>query len=273
MRPSTQPVQPPTEDGQPPSEPGRRRLSRRLWAVVGALGILGAVGGYVTNLALDTARDRLTEPLEADVRDTTSSPNDLFSTATRPQDAPIDPDDLSLDGFRDWAVEQHGIPYHDESLQLVLRGRDAETVVVQEIRVKVVERAAVPPGGWVNAWEGCGAAVPVRLLKVDFAEEPPHVDLFVDGVQSNDTVFATTDTAVEVFDVDVLAGSDVVSWVFEVRYSAAGRDGVLTVDDSGQPFRITGGGSPSVFSTSSDPTTLTQDDVRRDALVSGQPLC
>ena len=52
-------------------------------------------------------------------------------------------------------------------------------------------------------------------------------------MKSNGTVFSITNTSVEVFDVDVSAGSDLVSWVFEVRYSAAGRDGVLTVDDAG----------------------------------------
>jgi hypothetical protein len=156
---------------------------------------------------------------------------------------------------------------------LVLRGRDPETVVVQEIRVKVVGRADVPTGGWVNAWVGCGAAIPVRLLKVDFGMHPPRVDLFVDGAQSNGTVFSITDTSVEVFDVDVSAGSDMVSWVFEVRYSSAGREGVLTVDDSGKPFRIAGGGNPSVFSTSSDPSRLAEDDTERDTLARDGTLC
>ena len=273
MRPSTGSVRTADADRPSPPEPGRHRLSRRLWAIVGALGILGTVGGYLTNLALSTAHDRLTEPLKVDVRDTTSSPNDLFSTGTSPQSAPIDPNDLNSDAFRAWAVEQHGIPYQDVSEQLILRGRDPETVVVQAIRVKIVARAAVPTGGWVNAWDGCGAAIPARLLEVDFGRQPPRVDLLVDGVKSNGTVFSITNTSVEVFDVDVSAGSDLVSWVFEVRYSAAGRDGVVTVDDAGKPFRIAGGGNPSVFSTSSDPRTLTRDDPLRDAVAHGQPLC
>jgi hypothetical protein len=64
-----------------------------------------------------------------------------------------------------------------------------------------------------------------------------------------------------------------VSWVFEVRYSSAGRDGVITVDDSGKPFRIAGGGHPSVFAASHDASTLIEDDAQRDALARGEPLC
>jgi hypothetical protein len=277
MRPNTGPVGPTADAGPPPqtppTEPGRRRSSRRLWAVVGGLGILGTIGGYVTTLALNTAHDRLTEPLKVDVRDTTSSPNDLFSTATSPQDAPIDASDPNGDAFRGWAAQQHGIPYQNVSQQLVLRGRDPQTVVVQEIRVRVVDRAPSPTDGWVNAWDGCGAALPVRLLNVDFGKEPPQVDLYVDGEKSNGTVFSITDTSVEVFDVDVWAGSDLASWVFEVRYSAAGRDGVVTVDDSGKPFRIAGGGHPSVFAASHDGNTLIEDDAQTVALAGGDALC
>lgn len=274
MPPSSGSTQPPLDPPRPPGpEPPGRRFGGRLWTALAALGILGTVGAYVTNLALESAEERLTEPIAVDVRVTTSSPNFLFSTAVDPQDAPIDADVPTLDSFREWALAQPGIPYGDASFELILRGRDPDTVVVQEIRVRVVDRTAVPADSWVNAWDGCGAALPVRLLTVDLAAEPPRVDLFVDGRLSNGTVFGITRTEVEVFEVEVISGPAVVAYVFEVRYSSAGRDGVVTVDDAGRPFRLAGGGSPAVFATVGDPTRLTRDDDASEALSRGGPLC
>jgi hypothetical protein len=254
--------------GQP-----RRRLSGRLWAVLGALGILSTVGAFFANLALDTARDRLTEPLVVDVREADSGPNYLFGPTVDPADAPIDGSDLDSSGFRRWADARGGVPYHDTSYEFVFRGRDPEPVVIQDIGVKVLERSALPAAPWVNSWEGCGAAIPVRLLTVSFAADAPQVDLFIDGVPNDGAVLRVSDSDVEVVQVDVTGGPAVVSWVFVVTYSSAGRDGTLEIEKDGSPFRIAGGGDPEVFSTLPDPNRLTRYDEGREGLRRGEPLC
>ena len=122
MRPSTRSVRTAGADRPAPPEPDKRRLSRRLWAIVGALGILGTVGGYLTNLALSTAHDRLTEPLKVDVRDTTSSPNDLFPTGTSPQTPRSTRTTCSGRRSAPGPSSGAGVPYQDVSEQLILRG-------------------------------------------------------------------------------------------------------------------------------------------------------
>ena len=254
-------ARPAGDAGPPPTSRARRhRFSRRLWAVVGALGILGTVGGYVTTLALNSVHDRLTEPLKVDVRDTTSSPNDLFSTgdasAGRP-DRPERPARRTRSGAG--PPGSTAIPYGDVSQQLILRGRDPQTVVVQEIRVKVVDRAPTPSGrlGERLGRLRCGPPGPAGRGRLRRGAATGGSDRR--RRQSNGTVFSITDTSVEVFDVDVYAGSDLVSWVFEVRYSSAGRDGVVTVDDNGKPFRVAGGGARRSSRRGPDPTRLTED--------------
>lgn len=273
MQPSSGSTRPPDGANAPPApQSAARRFRGRIWAAIAALGVLGSVGAYLTDLVLESAKDRLTEPIAVDVRDTTPSPNYLFAAAVRPEDAPV-AHDSGQDAFREWAAAQQGIPYQDAGFELILRGRDPEPVVVQEIRVVVTDRSTAPADTWVNAWDGCGAAVPVRLLTVDLATQPPKVDLYVDGVPSNDAVFRITEAEVEVFDVEVSAGAGVISYVFEVHYSSAGRDGSIRVDDEGTPFRIAGGGAPAVFSTLRDPLALTPDEPVQEDLSRGGYLC
>jgi hypothetical protein len=177
------------------------------------------------------------------------------------------------DHFRDWAVRAGGTPYYDRSLELTLRGRDAAPVVVSSVRVRVVGRAPLA-GDWVNSWEGCGGEVPVRVLTVDLAEDPPGQTLLVDEVEKNDAVFQVSDTEVEVFRIDLTAGPGLVSWVIDMKYSSRGKDGVLTVMSvDGKPFQLAGGGSPVIYSTIAVGDRLARDDDAASVLSREGVLC
>ncbi|MGY1711697.1 hypothetical protein ACI8AC_19545 [Geodermatophilus sp. SYSU D00758] len=243
-------------------------------ALVGALGIAGAVGGILVQSAFEAAQDRLLDPVVVQVEDRTGTPNHLFPVTVDPAGAPVDIDTVDTAEFERWATENGGIPYGDRSLELVLRGREAEPVVIDEIRVRVLETSPVPDGTWVNSWEGCGAAVPVRVLVVDLAGDPPSVEVYVDGVLEDSPVFRVSDSDVEVFHVEVVGGPGVVSWALEMSYSAAGEDGTVTVDEvDGRPLRLAHGGTPLVYSVAPGARGLVRADEVRDALLRGEPLC
>jgi len=227
------------------------------------------------NSVVEQGSDLVLKPLIADVTDRTFTPNFLFSASVDPKAAPVDGDSTEVRRFAQWARRFGGIPYSDRSLEVVLRGRDSSPVVIGDVRIRVLERTA-PSGAWVNGWYGCGGALPVRLFKADLVPEPPLVRLYIDGVETERSAFQVSSSEVEVFDFEVTAGRELVSWVIEVRYTSDGRDGVLTItDEDGKPFQLAGGGDPLVFSVwgPTDPSKLTRDDDYRLRLRQENHLC
>jgi hypothetical protein len=238
------------------------------------LGLLGTIGGYFVNLALESARDRLSEPLTVSLEDRTSSPNYLFPPTVEPRNAPVDVDHPNDAEFRRWAERNDGIPYSDRSLEMVLRGRDAEPVIINDIRAKVIERTAVPREFWLNSWEGCGGVLPVRLLEIDLSQDPPPVKVYIDGSEAEMPRFEVSASDIEVFQVDITGGASVTSWLLEIDYSAAGKNGVREIREADDnPLLLAGGGDPVVFSTFSGMPGLTRDDATRESLREGNPLC
>jgi hypothetical protein len=250
----------------------KRKIGTKIIAVLGALGILSAIGTLLVTRVVETGSDLVLEPLIVDITDQTSH-NFLFPSTAQPEDAPPLEQEPFAGQFQAWAERMGGIPYSDRSLQLTLRGRDAGPVVIRGIRVRAVERRK-PVGDWVNAWDGCGAVLPVRVLTVDLGEEPPVQQLYVDEVEQNDAVFQVSATEVEVFDIELYAGDELVSWVIDVQYSSRGKDGTMSISDvGGKPFQLAGGGDPVVYSTIAQPDQLQRDDEATAALKQEQILC
>jgi hypothetical protein len=271
---SPQPGSEVDSDSPPSPALNEHRFWRWFGTAVGALGLVGAVGGYFVNLALDTARDQLIDPLTVSLEDRTSSPNYLFPPTVEPRSAPVDAEEPNDAEFRRWAERNSGIPYDDRAFELELRGRDAAPVIINAIRVEVVERTALPSDFWLNAWEGCGAVLPVRLLMVDLSQDPPSVRVFIDGIETPSPKFTVSNTEIEVFEVQVTGGDGVTSWMLRVEYDAGGRDDVLDIEEvNGAPLRLAGGGDPAVFSPLSGKPWLTQDDEYRQHLREGNPVC
>jgi hypothetical protein len=233
-----------TPDRQDAGRPGKRSYTAKAIAGLGALGILSAIGTLIFGGVVDASKDIILDPLIVAAVDQTSSPNYIFPMNVKSEDAPTDMyADLSGEKFRAWATGVGGLPYGDRSIQVTIRGRDSDPVIISSVRVRSVKHSPPPTNNWVNAWEGCGGVQPVRQLFVDFSKDPPSQSLLIDGVEKNDTVFQVSNTDIEVFQVDLKAGSDLVSWVIDVQYSSRSKSGTLTVTDTAdKPFLLAGGG-------------------------------
>lgn len=235
----------------PAGSPGSGgRFGGRLWAVLGALGVLSLAGTTLFSAALDKGRDLLVAPVEVQVRETTATPNFWFPAARSPGEAPAT--DFPDGAFLRWARRAGGIPFGERQFDVVVRGKESTPVVISAAQVRVTDRRPLRPG-WVNAWTGCGEPVPARAVMVDLGTSPPSHTVEVDGVRQDGALFTVTDSDVEVFQLTVRAGPGVQSWLLDVQYTADGEQGVsITREQDGRPFRLAGGGLPHFFTTTAD---------------------
>jgi len=219
--------------------PARRRIATVI-AALSALGVLGAIGSYYVPGILDRLGSAVTdrEPLGYDViTDRTTTPNYVFPDSV----APADFVDVFYDPSRDaqqWIRERGGVLADEQTVRLVLWGRDASVVHIDDVRVKVLDRAS-PRAGWYNANEGCGAVADPRIVTVDLDAHPPVHTWYVGGEEVERPAFSVSASEEEVFDVTVYTSRDEVDWVIEVAYSSAERSGVLQIDNRGKPFTVT----------------------------------
>lgn len=263
-------------DDEGNDQPAKRSLAVKVLAALSALGVLSALGTLAFNSIVKVSKDAILQPLIVTVVDQTTSPNYLFPTTVSPATASTNIETDPGGGFfRAWAFNAGGIPYSNSSFQVTIRGRDPAPVVISGVHVRAVGRKPTPPGGWVNAWDGCGGVQPVRELTVDLAKDPPAQKLYVDGVEKDGAVFQVSDTNLEVFQVDLTAARELVAWVMDIQYSSAGKSGIMTIADvDGKPFQLASGGSPIVYSTiQSDNGQLQRDDAATASLSSESDLC
>lgn len=241
---------------QAPVSPARRGITA-IVAALGALGILGAVGAYYVPGILDrlgaAATDRA--PVEFDViTGRTSMANYVFGDSVRPDDFL----DVSYDTSEDldiWVRDHGGVLAEEETIRVVLWGRDATVTHIEDVRIKVIGRAD-PRSGWYNANEGCGAAVQPRKVEVDLDANPPKHSWIVKGETAEQPSFTVTESDQETFDITVQTLRYEVKWVVEVRYRSPERDGVLQIDNRGKPFVTTSVGRAIAYTEDRNSSTM-----------------
>jgi hypothetical protein len=159
----------------------------------------------------------------------------------RPLPAP--PSGERPDGRWAWAHEHGGIDADETLVRLVLTGRSAEPVIVQDAHVRVLARRTPVRRGSYLTYMGLGAGQSVRHFAVALDREPPLMR-HIGSRGTPDAYFPLRVTNAEVEIFDILASTSICdcSWVVEIDYTAAGEDGKLRVDDHGRPFRTTAGG-------------------------------
>lgn len=238
----------------PHKEPAQRKVSSRLrgWrarlvAVLGAFGVLSAIGAYYIPGLLDKGAEATGRvPVLVDVAfpgeytsDSFFSPMYLFPEGTvRPEDVPK----ALLEGFGSywtWAREHGAVDGQDQSMRLTIRGREASPVIIQGIKARVVGRSEALRG-WFTHERGCGD-VAVREANINLDKSPPTLrfqGLDADNPEAERLAFTVQVSATDVEVVDVVAHTfkGDVKWVLEVLYESKGKDGVLVIDDHGRPF-------------------------------------
>ncbi|WP_327189705.1 helix-turn-helix domain-containing protein [Streptomyces xinghaiensis] len=135
-----------------------------------------------------------------------------------------------------WVNAQGAVAADEHRVGLTVQGTGEETVVLQALRVRVVERAGVPAWNAYRMGIGCGGDVPTRTFAVDLAAGNPAP---VPKAGQRDFPYKVSESDPEVLYVTAEADAQYVSWYAELEWSSGGRHGILRVDDNGRPFRTT----------------------------------
>lgn len=142
-----------------------------------------------------------------------------------------------------WVSELGAVSAENQFVKVTLQGTGTNTVVLEELHVRVDGTNA--PLAW-NAYAtgvGCGGDVATRSFGVDLDAGAPALTPIA-GQRAFPYKVSRTDP--EVFYVKADARRHDVRWHLEVQWSSGSRRGVLRIDDQGRPFRTSGStGRPS----------------------------
>ncbi|MFB8384019.1 helix-turn-helix domain-containing protein [Streptomyces rubiginosohelvolus] len=144
-----------------------------------------------------------------------------------------------------WAGALGAVHAGETGVRITLQGRDDRAVVLESLRIRVVERRSPAEGRVYRMSSGCGGSLTPRMFDVDLDASRP-VARPVAGNDSGEPIEAVAfPYRVSVTDPEVFlitgrtVGCD-CSWVAELAWSSGGRSGTVRIDDGGRPFRTNG---------------------------------
>ncbi|WP_426499586.1 helix-turn-helix domain-containing protein [Streptomyces sp. D54] len=144
-----------------------------------------------------------------------------------------------------WAGALGAVHAGEAGVRVTLQGRDERAVVLESLRIRVVERRSPAQGLIYRMSSGCGGSLTPRMFDVDL-DVPRPVARSVAGNDSGEPIEAVAfPYSVSVTDPEVLlitgrtVGCD-CDWYAELTWSSGGRSGTVRVDDGGRPFRTSG---------------------------------
>ncbi|MGW3579711.1 helix-turn-helix domain-containing protein [Streptomyces rubiginosohelvolus] len=144
-----------------------------------------------------------------------------------------------------WAGALGAVHAGETGVRITLQGRDDRAVVLESLRIRVVERSSPAEGRVYRMSSGCGGSLTPRMFDVDLDASRPAARP-VAGNDSGEPIEAVAfPYRVSVTDPEVFlitgrtVGCD-CSWVAELAWSSGGRSGTVRIDDGGRPFRTNG---------------------------------
>lgn len=158
--------------------------------------------------------------------------------------AQVPPPPVSQDAAL-WAATQGAIHGRQTMVRISVQGRSSTAVVLEDLRVRVVSRAAPVRGNSYAMDQGCGGALTPRYFSVDLDKDRP-IARSMSGHDSENVIPAVTmpyrvsSTDPEILLVTAETVTCDCSWYLELDWSSRGRTGTVRVDDHGKPFRTTG---------------------------------
>ncbi|WP_062217313.1 helix-turn-helix transcriptional regulator [Streptomyces sp. NBRC 109706] len=251
--PPAAPPAPPARAEQPPEQPAEQPPERPRWrrapVVVGAAAAAAAL--TLTAGLLFALREDGTDPKDP-VRPPPPAAGDEpapVSVAVRPhafegpcgnhylvdadpESVPPPPHEPEAPG---WARAMGAVPAGEQYVELTVQGTGEGTVVLQDLHVRVTRADEPLPWNLYTGYSACGGGpVDTAAFDVDLdAVTPgptaragqPELPLWVD--ESDPLVLYVT-AHTEEHDVD---------WYLELAWSSGDREGVLVIDDEGEPLR------------------------------------
>ncbi|WP_314225490.1 helix-turn-helix domain-containing protein [Streptomyces zaehneri] len=139
-----------------------------------------------------------------------------------------------------WVAAHGAVSSGAQFLELTVQGTGQETVVVDDVKVRTVEKSS--PLAWNDyamgyPGVGCGGGVPTRFFTVALDAARPAL---VPEAGHAGFPFKVSASDPEVYYVLADASAYDVRWQLELSWSSGSRHGTLTVDDDGKAFRTSG---------------------------------
>ncbi|MGW4725619.1 helix-turn-helix domain-containing protein [Streptomyces sp. NPDC004291] len=143
---------------------------------------------------------------------------------------------------RGWARALGAVDGGGMRLELTATGRTSDSVVINDVHVRVVGRSAALPWSAFSMGEGCGSGVTPQTFAVDLDRSQPVLRPVAGQngdvvVPAEDFPYKVASDDPQVLRLDVTTKAHDVSWYLEVDWSSGDRRGTIRVDDGGRPFR------------------------------------
>jgi hypothetical protein len=133
----------------------------------------------------------------------------------------------------EWARKLGGVESRT-IVQVIVKGRSEEPVILEGLNIKVLDRKRPLEGSYI-IYEVRGGEIDPRSMSVTLNYQgPPEVSL-----DNWKFPLRVSKTDVEVFDIWVKAIDCDCTWVAELHYVADGEPDMIEITDNGEPFRIT----------------------------------
>ncbi|MFE6904351.1 helix-turn-helix domain-containing protein [Streptomyces sp. NPDC057717] len=147
--------------------------------------------------------------------------------------AEVPPPPLEQDA-PNWVGAIGAVASGEQFIKLTVQGTGSDTVVLQDLDVRVMKSGA--PLAWndYSMGVGCGGGVGTKSFGVDL-DAPRPVSVPRNG--QRDFPYKVSESDPEVFYIKANTKAHDVSWVLELTWSSGTRHGVLKVDDQGRAFR------------------------------------
>ncbi|MGV9249442.1 helix-turn-helix domain-containing protein [Streptomyces sp. NPDC003710] len=151
-----------------------------------------------------------------------------------PQRVPPPPAEQDAPG---WVSALGAVSSGGQYVVLTVQGTGASTVVLEDLKVRVI--SSDTPLAWTDysMGVGCGGGVETNGFDVDLDAGRPSA---APAQGQRDFPFKVSESDPEVFRVRARAAAHDVRWYLELEWSGGSRHGTVRIDDHGRPFRTSG---------------------------------
>ncbi|MEV5983366.1 helix-turn-helix transcriptional regulator [Streptomyces sp. NPDC052114] len=136
-----------------------------------------------------------------------------------------------------WVGDLGAVSAGHQYIEITVQGLGKDTVVLQDMNVRVQSTSA--PLAW-NKFQmatGCGGTVNTKSFSVDLDDGSPRA---TPKAGQRDFPYKVSENDPEVFYVRANTDLHDVRWYLELEWSSGKRHNVLRIDDQGKPFRTSG---------------------------------
>ncbi|MER5727755.1 helix-turn-helix domain-containing protein [Streptomyces sp. NPDC002138] len=164
-----------------------------------------------------------------------------FALDQEPGKVPPPPARGATDG---WASALHAVPAGHLRMEVTVQGTGSTPVVLNALYVHTVDSGKAPAWNGYTMGAGCGGELAPASFAIDLDDASPHPRP-VPGLEgerrtsTTDFPYKVSATDPQVLDIDAATLSHDVRWYLELAWTSDGRQGTMTIDDHGRPFRTT----------------------------------